>query len=106
MEWGYLVVAGIAEVAFVTFMKLSKGFTRTPYTLLTVLAASISFYLLSLSLLSLPVGTAYAIWTGIGAAGSVIVGMILFKESKDWKRLVFLSLIAVGAIGLKLTAAA
>lgn len=105
MEWLYLGVAGICEVLFVLSMKLSQGFSNSFYSIATLLSGCLSFYLLSLSLLTLPVGTAYAIWTGIGAAGSVILGMVLFKESRDWIRLIFLSCILIGALGLKFTSA-
>ncbi|WP_134705070.1 multidrug efflux SMR transporter [Ammoniphilus sp. YIM 78166] len=103
MEWVYLIVAGIFEVIFVTFMKLSNGFSRLTYSIATFIAGALSLYLLSLALLSLPVGSAYAIWTGIGAAGSVIIGMLFFRESKSWKRIVFLSCILISVIGLKVT---
>jgi quaternary ammonium compound-resistance protein SugE len=101
MAWVYLIIAGFGEIGFVIFMKLSKGFSRLPYTLLTGLSAFFSFYFLSKSLLDLPVGTAYGIWTGIGACGSVLLGMIFFGESKDWKRLLFIVMIIGSVIGLK-----
>ncbi len=103
MEWIYLIFAGIFEVIFVTFMKLSNGFSRLAYSIATFTTGALSLYLLSLALLSLPVGSAYAIWTGIGAAGSVIIGMLFFKESKSWKRIVFISCILMSVIGLKVT---
>lgn len=101
MAWVYLIIAGFGEIGFVVFMKLSNGFSRLPYSLLTGLSAFLSFYFLAKSLLELPVGTAYAIWTGIGACGSVLLGMIFFGESKDWKRLMFIVMIIGSVIGLK-----
>ncbi|UII56195.1 multidrug efflux SMR transporter [Cytobacillus spongiae] len=101
MAWIYLIIAGFGEVGFVLCMKLSEGFSRIPYTILTIISGFFSFYFLSMALLVIPIGTGYAIWTGIGAAGSVIIGMIFFKESKDWKRLLFISMIISGVVGLK-----
>lgn len=101
MAWVYLVLAGFGEIGFVMFMKLSDGFTRQKYNLLTGVSAFFSFYFLSKSLLTLPVGTAYGIWTGIGAAGSVLLGMLFFGESRNWKRLLFIAMIIVSVVGLK-----
>lgn len=102
MAWIYLLFAGIGEVGFVIFMKLSNGFTRYLYSLLCVVSGSLSFYLLSKSLQELPIGTAYGMWTGIGAAGSVLLGMLFFGESKNWKRLLFIGMILISVIGLKM----
>lgn len=82
MEWFLLVIAGLFEVAFVICMKLSDGFKNVKFTILTVISASLSFFLLSLALKEIAVGTGYAVWTGIGAAGSVLLGMYLFQEKK------------------------
>lgn len=82
MEWFLLIIAGLFEVAFVINMKLSDGFKNVKYTILTVISASLSFFLLSLALKDIAVGTGYAVWTGIGAAGSVLLGMYLFQEKK------------------------
>lgn len=101
MSWTFLVIAGLGEIGFVSFMKLSEGFTKTRYTILTVLSSLVSFYFLSKALLGIPIGTGYGVWTGIGAAGSVLLGMYFFGESKDWKRLVFIGMIISGVIGLK-----
>lgn len=101
MAWVWLILAGFGEVAFVIFMKLSNGFKKFTYTLLTVLAGAFSFYFLSRALITIPLGTGYAIWTGIGAAGSVVLGMLFFNESKDIKRILFLSLIVISVVGLK-----
>jgi len=102
MAWVVLIIAGVFEVLFVLAMKMSEGFTKRTYTLLTIGFGGVSFYLLSRALLEIPVGTGYGVWTGIGAAGSVIAGMIFFKESKDIKKLVFLGMIISGVVGLRL----
>lgn len=102
MEWFLLIIAGVFEVAFVINMKLSEGFKNVKYTILTVISASLSFFLLSLALKDIAVGTGYAVWTGIGAAGSVLLGMYLFHEKKSRKKLFFLSCIIMGVVGLKL----
>ncbi|AQQ52133.1 DMT family transporter [Planococcus lenghuensis] len=101
MAWIILIVAGLFEVAFVVTMKLSDGFTSLRYSILTVLTGGASFYLLSLALISLPVGTGYAVWTGIGAAGSVLAGMLWFGESRSAKKLFFLTCIVTGVAGLR-----
>lgn len=102
MAWFLLVIAGVFEVAFVVSMKLSDGFKNVKFTILTVLTASLSFFLLSLALKEIAVGTGYAVWTGIGAAGSVLLGMYVFQEKKSRKKLFFLSCIIMGVVGLKL----
>lgn len=102
MEWFLLIIAGLFEVAFVICMKLSDGFKNVKFTILTVISASLSFFLLSLALKEIAVGTGYAVWTGIGAAGSVLLGMYLFQEKKSRKKLFFLSCIIMGVVGLKL----
>ncbi|MBA4536859.1 multidrug efflux SMR transporter [Bacillus aquiflavi] len=102
MAWFYLLVAGFGEIGFVVFMKYSAGFTVKRYTALSIISAIISFYYLSKSLIDIPIGTAYAIWSAIGAAGSVLYGMIFFMESKSWKRLLFIGMIICGGVGLKL----
>jgi quaternary ammonium compound-resistance protein SugE len=101
MAWIYLLIAGLGEVGFVTFMKLSNNFKKLNYSILCVISGWLSFYLLSKALKVIPVGTGYTIWTGIGAAGSVIIGMMFFKESRDWKRLFFITLVVASVIGLK-----
>lgn len=96
-----LTIAGLFEVGWAVGMKYSEGFTRPVPTALTVVALIISMVLLALAVRDLPVGTAYAVWTGIGAAGTAILGMWLFDESRDPVRLVCLSLVVVGVLGLK-----
>lgn len=102
MAWFYLLVAGLGEVGFVTFMKLSNNFKKLNYSILCIASGWISFYLLSKALEIIPVGTGYTIWTGIGAAGSVVIGMIFFNESREWKRLFFITLVITSVIGLKI----
>ncbi|MCJ1909423.1 DMT family transporter [Planococcus ruber] len=102
MAWLILVIAGLFEVAFVTTMKLSDGFKVKKFTALTILSGALSFYLLSLALTEIAVGTGYAVWTGIGAAGSVVVGMLFFKESRQPAKLFFLACIIAGVTGLKI----
>ncbi|MBA3927034.1 DMT family transporter [Listeria rustica] len=103
MAWIFLLIAGLCEMAFVVMMKLSEGFKKMNYSIYTVLFMIASFFLLSLALKTIPIGTGYAIWTGIGAVGSVVMGMLLFKEKKSALKLLFITLIVAGVIGLKLT---
>ena len=105
MAWVMLGVAGIFEVVWATFMKLSEGFTKLGWTLLTFAGMAIRFALLARATKTLPLGTAYAVWTGIGALGSVIVGIVFFKESVTAARIFFAALLLAGIVGLKLTAA-
>lgn len=104
MEWIYLIIAGIFEVVWAVALKYAQGFTKLIPSVATVVGMGISFTFLSMSLKSLPIGTAYAIWTGIGAVGTVILGMVFFGEPKTLIRVVFILLILVGIIGLKITA--
>ena len=101
MNWVLLAIAGLFEVGWAIGMKYSEGFTRPVPTALTVIALIVSMVLLALAVRDLPVGTAYAVWTGIGAAGTAVLGMWLFDESRDPVRLVCLSLVVVGVLGLK-----
>lgn len=103
MAWAYLFAAGLFEIAWALGLKLSAGFTRPLPSVLTLTAMAISFFLLSLSLKSIPLGTAYAVWTGIGAAGTVLAGALFFGEPKDLARFAFIGLIIIGIAGLKLT---
>lgn len=103
MAWVYLMVAGVLEVVWAVGLKSSEGFTRLWPSVITVVATVASFWLLSLSLRQLPLGTGYAIWVGIGAVGTALVGMWLFKEPASVARLVCIGLIVAGIAGLKLT---
>lgn len=102
MAWTILIIAGFFEVLFVTTMKLSDGFKVKKFTALTVLSGGLSFYLLSLALKEIEVGAGYAVWTGIGAAGSVLVGMLFFNENRQPAKLFFLSCIIAGVAGLRI----
>ena len=104
MAWIFLVFAGFLEVFWSSFLKLSEGFTKLGYSVVTVAGMLASFYLLSQAMKTLPLGTAYAVWTGIGALGAVIVGILFFREPVTPARLFFVGLLLVGMIGLKLTA--
>ena len=103
MAWVYLFVAGIFETAWAIGLKYSAGFTRLGPSIFTILTMAISLYLLALALRTLSVGTAYAVWTGIGAVGAAILGMLLFNESREITRIFCILLIVAGIIGLKLT---
>lgn len=105
MAWVMLVVAGLLEVVWAIAMKRSEGFTKLPATLVFVVAAVVSFYFLSRALRDLPVGTGYAVWTGIGAIGAAIVGIVWLSEPAGALRLLSLGLVAAGIIGLALTSA-
>ena len=103
MEWVYLMIAGGLEVFWSTCMKFSNGFTELKFTILTSVGMIFSFLFLSQATKSLPLGTSYAIWTGIGALGAVIVGIVLFKEPVTAARIFFVSLLLIGIVGLKAT---
>jgi quaternary ammonium compound-resistance protein SugE len=103
MNWILLVLAGLCEVAWAIGLKYTEGFTRPLPTVGTVSAMLISIWLLGIAMKSLPVGTAYAVWVGIGAVGTAILGIILLNESANPARLVSLGVIVAGILGLKLT---
>jgi quaternary ammonium compound-resistance protein SugE len=106
MAWLILIIAGLFEVAWAIGLKYTEGFTRFWPSVGTVLAMLVSVVLLALALKSLPVGTAYAVWTGIGAVGTVALGIVLFNEPASAARLLCVALIIGGIAGLKLTHAA
>ena len=101
MSWLILFVAGLFETSWAIGMKYSNGFTKLYPSIFTIITMAISVYLLSVSLKTIPVGTAYAVWTGIGAVGTAILGIILFGESKELMRIIFIFLIIVGIVGLR-----
>ena len=103
LAWLLLFVAGLLEVCWLVAMKYSEGFTRLWPTVLIFVLGTLSFYLISLCLKVIPVGTAYVVWTGIGAVGGAIVGMVLFNEPRDAWRLASMALVVAGIVGLKLT---
>lgn len=103
MAWLLLFTAGCVEIIFALSLKYNEGFTKLWPSVLTLFSGASSFYLLVLAIKSLPLGTAYAVWTGMGAVGVAILGIILFKESLDWYRLLSIALVIAGIVGLKLT---
>ena len=105
MAWGLLVLAGLFEVAWAIGLKYSEGLTRLWPSVWTALAMALSVWLLGLALKSLPLGTAYSVWVGIGAVGTVVLGIVLFGESANAIRLISVTLIIGGIIGLKLASA-
>jgi len=101
MAWLYLILAGIFEIGWAISLKYTNGFTRLWPSTFMVATAVISFYCLSAALKTIPVGTTYVIFTGIGAIGTVIFGMLFLGESKDLLRIACIGLIIIGTIGLK-----
>ena len=102
MSWLILVVAGLFEVGFTTCLKLSQNFTNLKWSVGFFICILLSFLLLNKATQSIPLGTGYAVWTGIGAAGTVIIGIFMFKEPSDFWRLFFIFLLIGSIIGLKL----
>ncbi|CUJ77082.1 Quaternary ammonium compound-resistance protein sugE [Achromobacter xylosoxidans] len=105
MTWIILVLAGLFEIVWAVGLKYTHGFTRLMPSLVTVGGMLISFWLLALAMKTLPLGTAYAVWVGIGTVGAFVAGIILFGESISWLRIASVTLIVVGLIGLKLSSA-
>lgn len=103
MAWLFLFLAGCIEIIFAISLKYNQGFTQLIPSIITGVSGISSFALLTLAIQNLPIGTAYAVWTGMGAVGVAIVGIILFKESADWMRLLSITLVIMGIIGLKLS---
>jgi quaternary ammonium compound-resistance protein SugE len=106
MAWVYLVFAGLFEIGWAIGLKYSEGFTRLWPSVATLAAMTVSIVLLAMAAKQLPIGTAYAVWTGIGAVGAVILGMVLFHDPATPARLFCVGLVLLGIIGLKLTAGA
>jgi len=102
--WWLLLVAGLLEVVWAIGLKYSDGFRKPGPATVTVAAMIASFYYLAQALKTLPVGTGYAVWTGIGAVGTAIIGILVFGESREWARIFSIGLIVAGIIGLKITA--
>lgn len=103
-SWSLLLLAGLFEIAWALGLKLSAGFTKVLPSAFTVISLAVSMILLALAVKELPLGTAYAVWVGIGAAGTAILGILVFGEPTSFTRVFFLSLLIVSIIGLKLTA--
>lgn len=102
MEWIHLLIAGLFEVSWAIGLKFSNGFTQPFVSVFTIICMIASFYFLALALKNLPLGTAYAVWTGIGTLGTVILGILLFKEPVTVMRILCIGLIVTGITGLKL----
>ncbi|HEX2238228.1 MAG TPA: quaternary ammonium compound efflux SMR transporter SugE [Gammaproteobacteria bacterium] len=103
MAWLYLIIAGLLEVGWAIGLKYTAGFTRLWPSVFTTVAMIASIVFLAQALKAIPVGTGYAVWTGIGAIGTAVLGIVLFSESTNPGRLLSIALIVVGIIGLKLT---
>ena len=101
MAWIILVVAGLLEIGWATGLKYTDGFTRLLPTVLTLMAMTASMFLLGIAVRTLPIGTAYAVWTGIGTVGTVLLGIWLLGEPANPLRLLFIAMILAGIIGLK-----
>jgi len=102
MSWIYLFIVGLFEIAWAIGLKYTEGFTNLLPSVLTIIGMILSFYFLSAAVKTIPIGTAYGIWTGIGAVGTAIFGIILFNESKEFIRIFFILLIVIGIVGLKI----
>jgi len=102
MTWGILLIAGLFEVVWAIGLKYTEGFTRLWPTVGTIAAMILSVWLLGVAMKTLPVGTAYAVWVGVGAVGTVILGIALFNEPASTARLISVALIVAGIVGLKL----
>lgn len=102
MAWVYLFLAGLTEIVWALGLKYSEGFTNLPISIVTVVFMIISFFLFALALKKVPIGTAYAIFTGIGAAGTAIIGILFLNESREFFKLFSLALLIGGLVGLKL----
>jgi quaternary ammonium compound-resistance protein SugE len=102
MAWLYLYLAGAFEIGFTTFLKLSDGFSKLVPTAMFVFFAVISFALLNKSIQTIPLGTSYAVWTGIGATGTVIVGILFFGDPVSFWRVFFMAMLIISLVGVKL----
>jgi quaternary ammonium compound-resistance protein SugE len=105
MNWVFLGIAGLLEIAWAIGLKYTEGWTKLVPSLITAVLMIASFYFLSLAVKTLPIGTAYAVWTGIGTVGAAILGMFLFDEPRDAVRVICILLIIAGIAGLKITSA-
>lgn len=101
MEWLYLLIAGFFEISWAVGLKASDGFSHFWISVFTVIGMVASYYFLALAMKNIPLGTAYTVWTGIGAVGAVVFGIILFKEPLTAMRLLCITMIVSGIIGLK-----
>lgn len=101
MAWVFLSIAGVLEIVFAVLLKLSNGFTKPAYVAGVCVAAGLSLYFLTRAMQDIPMGTAYAVWTGVGALGIVLIGIFFFNESTNWLRLLFIALLVFSIGGLK-----
>ena len=104
MDWTLLILAGVLEIGWAVGLKYTDGFTRLWPTVMTVVAVAGSMVLLALAVRTIPIGTGYAVWTGIGAVGTAIFGMAILQESTATPRVLFLAVVVLGILGLKATA--
>jgi quaternary ammonium compound-resistance protein SugE len=102
MAWAILIVAGLAEIVWLVALKNSNGFANAPQGMLSIAVSWVSFFMLAYALKFIPAGTAYAVWTGCGAAGGAIAGMLLFGEGRDALRVASITLIVIGIVGIRL----
>lgn len=103
MHWIYLIIAGLFEVVWATTMKLSHGFTKIGFTIYTIIGLALSMFFLSIAIKRMPMSLAYPIWTGIGAVGSIIAGVIIFGDKLSPLTWVFVALLLISIIGIKIT---
>lgn len=104
LAWVYLIIAGLLEPCWVIALGKCEKFRNIKWTIATIVLLTASMALLSLAMVDLPVGTAYAVWTGIGAIGTLIAGIILYREPVTWVRMLFIALIVIGIVGIQVTA--
>ena len=105
MAWIYLIIAGLLEIAWAIGLKYTEGWTKLYPSVVTAAAMMASFYFLSVAVKTLPIGTAYAVWTGIGTVGAAILGILIFGETREVSKIACIVLIVAGIMGLKLTSA-
>ena len=103
MAWIYILIASLFEISWAVGLKYSEGFTHLKASVFTVITMILSYVFLSLGAKNIPIGTAYAVWTGIGAVGTAVYGILFFDEPRDLLRIAFIFLIVIGIIGLRLT---
>ena len=103
MDWTFLVLAGLLEIGWAVGLKYTDGFTRLWPSVFTIVTLAASMLFLALAVRTIPIGTGYAVWTGIGAVGTAILGIALFNESAAGPRLVFIAVVLLGIVGLKMT---
>jgi quaternary ammonium compound-resistance protein SugE len=104
MDWWFLLIAGVLEIGWAIGLKYTAGFTRLWPTVFTLVTLAASMLFLALAVRSIPIGTGYAVWTGIGAVGTAALGILLFQEPAAAPRLLFMAIIVLGIVGLKVTA--